>query len=203
MLSTYGNSKLGRTIHSFSLPVLTTCPGATGWCKTHCYANRQRFKYWDVRSYKPNLGQSTDSRYFIQQMTEDLKSFTGPAVRIHVSGDFYGIRYIQSWIRIVQAHSHIKFFGFTRSWAIPKLLPWLESLRGLPNMYLFASVDHTMPAPPKGWRRAWVKEGDKRAQRQLREKKAINCVYQTHGKTCDKCKWCFSNSRKNIVFKTH
>ena len=34
-----GNTKVGR-VWTFSLPSFVTCPGASAWCRQHCYAAR-------------------------------------------------------------------------------------------------------------------------------------------------------------------
>ena len=83
-------------------------------------------------------------------------------LRIHVTGDFDTVTYIEAWIRLLHQHPWVSAWGYTRSWRIPELLPILEELRKLPNIQLFASMDSSIEElPPIGWRRAWL-EGDER-----------------------------------------
>lgn len=74
-----------------------------------------------------------------------------PSFRIHVSGDFHRIDYIRAWIRICRSFPQTRFWGYTRSWAVPELAGNLAELRDIPNVQLFASTDPDMPLPPRGW----------------------------------------------------
>lgn len=80
------------------------------------------------------------------------------AMRIHVSGDFYNLPYIEKWQQIVKVAAATKFFGYTRSWRQEELLPDLIRLSQLPNMQLWWSIDReTGPAPlVQGIRRAYM-----------------------------------------------
>ena len=85
---------------------------------------------------------------------------------------------------------------YTRSWIVEDLLPALEQLRDIPNMQLFASVDNTMPLPPKGWRVAFI-ENDPRAD-------GLLCNEQTNQKeSCLSCGYCFEQNSGNVIFRVH
>lgn len=187
---------------SFNLPAHASCPGASDWCKSHCYASKGRYVFGTVRKmYKRNLravkeGKSTFSRLVAEIPKEGV-------FRIHSSGDFFSVNYIQMWIDICKSKSDIKFWGYTRSWIIPELRDKLEELRSLSNVEIFASIDPTvLQIPPKGWRVASV-EGDDRytgitCPEQLAKKKGLNVP-------CTKCKFCFDKNRKgrNVIFLEH
>ncbi len=155
-----GNTKLGMDgVYTYSrLPgrIGGTCPGATPLCQDICYAKRviNTPPVWDVWARNSGRDDLPD-----EPLPTDAK-----IVRIHVSGDFDSVPYIEAWIRLVyNRYSNVRFFGFTRSWRVPELLGPLERLRALPNVQLFASMDKSMDElPPKGWRRAWL-EDDPRA----------------------------------------
>ena len=73
---------------------------------------------------------------------------------------------------------------------------FLEKLRDLPNVQLFASTDPTMPLPSQNWRIAFIDE-DSRAE-------GILCPSQINETiTCLKCGYCFNQTNGNIVFKIH
>ncbi len=73
-------------------------------------------------------------------------------LRFHPSGDFYTERYIRAWIQICTSLSEWRFFGYTRSWAIPSLRTALEELAALPNVALYVSIDPSMTGtPPFHW----------------------------------------------------
>ena len=82
-----GNSKLGPVLN-WSLPSLTTCPGASAWCRKYCYADRYERRRPRCRSaYENNLAETKDSGRFVHLMTNLLPRIL-PCFRIHVSGDY-------------------------------------------------------------------------------------------------------------------
>lgn len=119
------------------------------------------------------------------------------AFRIHVAGDFFSPEYIAAWIMLVRSRPDVKFWAYTRSWRVAKLLPMLERLRNEKNMQLFASTDWTIEeAPPEGWRVAMLK-GDDRTQ-------GFQCPEQTGAKKdCASCGYCFKGFKGNVKFKVH
>ena len=190
-----GNTKVGL-VPTFSLPARFTCPGASAWCLKHCYAWKLELLRPAIRrAYSRNLLLSWDAERFVRVMLDKLPSAV-PLVRIHVGGDFYHAAYADAWLRICRAMPRTRFWGYTRSWAVPDLLPSLETLRALPNLQLFASVDAGMPTPPPGWRVAWV-QGDPRA-------KGLLCRHQQgQAQSCLDCGHCFSRSGMDVIFRIH
>lgn len=197
------NTKLGK-IPSFSLPAIDSCPGATTWCKSKCYADKVARIYKNAaKSYETNMI-ATSNISFVSLMNTELAKLTAKGVkvfRMHVAGDFYDVKYIYKWANIIKANPSIMFYGYTRSWSIPNMLPHLELLRGLQNVILFASTDTTTVGKvPSGWREAYA------ADNPLTNKpKMIACLEQAGKVTsCDQCKICFNTkSTVNIYFKTH
>ena len=103
-----GNSKIGPGIYTYSrLPGLMggTCPGATAYCESVCYAKRvvDNVPVWD-------LWRRNSSEGLVPMPPLDAK-----VVRWHVSGDFDTREYIAQWRRIVHIRSDVRFFGYTRS----------------------------------------------------------------------------------------
>lgn len=195
------NTKIGN-IASFSIPSLSTCPGKTSWCSKKCYAKRLEKQYTGVReSYSNNLLASRLSNFArmitieIKKLPEKITSF-----RIHVGGDFYSIKYINSWIAIVKANPNMNFYSYTHSWRIPLLVPHLRKLASLPNMSLLAStdIDTIHETIPTGFREAYA--GDTSPSKSL-----IHCPVQTKKvATCDACKLCIGkNISTAIYFETH
>ncbi len=190
-----GNTKVGK-VWTFSLPSFVTCPGASPWCRNHCYAWRlERLRPSCRRAYTRNLTLSLYPEHFVKHVLESLPE-NAPLVRIHVGGDFYSPEYAQSWIEVCQARPETCFWGYTRSWAAPMILPRLETLRAASNLQLFGSVDPDMPLPPEGWRTAFI-EIDPRAD-------GTPCRHQ-QGKveSCLECGYCFREREGNVVFKVH
>ena len=190
-----GNSKVGR-IPTFSLPSRLTCPGASTWCIKHCYARRfERLRALCRMGYSRNLVLTWDLDRFVSTMLVEIPP--GPSCfRIHVSGDFYAAEYALAWERICIERPGIRFWAYTRSWAVPELQSALESLKRLNNVVLFASTDITMPLPPEDWRVAFV-EGDPRAT-------GIKCREQNGlSDSCLNCRYCFASNAGHVVFRVH
>lgn len=190
-----GNKKVGR-VWTFSLPSFVTCPGASTWCRKHCYARRiERLRPNCRQAYLRNLALSLDPDRLVVKVLDALPP-DASAVRIHVGGDFHSPEYTDAWRRICEARPNTRFWSYTRSWNVAYLRPGLERLRDLENVELFASVDAGMPLPPEGWRIAFI-DGDVRAA-------GLDCPHQ-QGRlaSCLECGYCFRKGKGNVVFKVH
>lgn len=196
------NTKLGK-IPSFSLPAISSCPGRTTWCSNLCYADKVARIYKNAaKSYETNM-MATTAVDFVTLMNDEITKLVNKGIktfRIHVSGDFYDVKYIYRWVSIIQSNPEVMFYGYTRSWSVDNLLPHLETLRCLPNVILFASTDDTtIGGIPPGWREAFASDTKPNG------KKMVTCLEQA-GKvaTCDKCRICFNpKSNLNIHFLPH
>lgn len=194
-LSSAGNRKVGR-VWTFSLPSFVTCPGASAWCRQHCYAWRlERLRPNCRRAYVRNLALSLEPERFVAHVLESLPE-DAPLVRIHVGGDFFSPDYATQWHSICEARPDTQFWCYTRSWSVTLLRPALEQLRILPNMELLASIDPEMPLPPEEWRMAFV-DIDPRAH-------GMACRHQQgQVESCLECGYCFQEGAGNVVFKVH
>ena len=200
------NTKLGK-IPSFSLPAISSCPGATSWCTSKCYADKISRIYKNAaKAYLKNFHAAKSNKDFVSLMNTELdvlRKKGNRVFRMHVSGDFYDVKYIYDWVNIAKLNPDMQFYGYTRSWSVPGMLSHLEALRCLPNVILFASTDiATTSSIPTGWREAFA--GDF-PPLNLVKPKMIMCLEQA-GKlpTCDACKLCFNTkSTVDIYFKTH
>ena len=200
------NEKVGK-IPSFSVPAIDTCPGKTEWCGGEhgaCYADKIQKRFPKAKaSYLRNLI-ATDSPTFIQDMNLELAKLHFKGIRTfryHIAGDFFSVKYIYQWVRLVKDNPEITFYGYTHSWSVPDLLPHIGVLRSQPNVVLFASVDESNTTkPPKHWKVAYA--GDLQLNTYP---KMVKCLEQ-EGKiaSCETCKLCFNHkSTINIQFKVH
>ena len=190
-----GNSKVGR-VWTFSLPSFVTCPGASAWCRKHCYAVRfEQLRPNCRRAYGRNLALSLEPDRFAQRVLASLPE-DARLVRVHVGGDYYSREYTQNWLDICAARPDVCFWGYTRSWSVATLRLTLEQLRAQPNVNLFASTDVDMPMPPSNWRAAFI-ETDPRAS-------GLLCRHQQgQVDSCLECGYCFREGTGNVVFKVH
>jgi hypothetical protein len=218
---TKGNTKLGTTIHSFSLPALDTCPGKSAICVLLCYALRRRYKSGVVRAaHSRNLDEAHEAS-FAEKMIEEIRSKNPKVVRIHAAGDFFNVRYIKAWIKIIKAFPNIVFYAYTRSWILPALLIHLKVMADLPNLDMWFSCDRAMGCPPriKGIRDCYLAENDEDKPRfkvnlVFREKR--NTEIKKYGRyksqvcpveqgvsrqvkiTCDSCGICFDGANEHV-----
>lgn len=218
-LSRYGcgNMKLGLGVFTYSRLAggeTGTCPGSTEECEAICYAKRTR-------------GVVRDEVYIQNTVRDDVPPIpaTCSILRIHVSGDFDTVDYIQSWITRLTERPDVTCWAYTRSWRVPELLFDLEQLRSLPNMQLFASMDPSTPdVPPVGWRRAWIwrdapnghwpmesrltfidaKLFDSHNQITFDGGRSYVCPEETGRKAdCLSCGYCFEGQKHDVTFLEH
>src|SRR5947209_20516016 len=90
-----GNTKVGPTIFTFSLPAALTCPGATPTCLAACYARRNRYKFGSVRSRLLANWAASREPYFAEQMIREFTERPARDVRIHIIGDIYELPYVR------------------------------------------------------------------------------------------------------------
>ena len=162
------NRKIGEILN-FSIPpdtvifttgrVIRTCPGATHWCRTFCYAKKNRMEMPNVMSaYASNLVWYLElgPDKFAEKLERALRKLEATGkyekiLRVHVAGDFFEKDYIEMWRHIAERMPDWRFYTYTRSWRVPELLPHLEKLRRLPNFIVYASTDPDTGPPPPGW----------------------------------------------------
>ena len=149
LLSDKKNTKLGKTIRGFSLPAVETCPGRTAACENACYARRGHFTRPNVKQKHLDNYRVSKLAEFVPRMIAEIRHADVDVIRISVSGDFYNLRYIRRWIKIVRACPNTKFYAYTRSWRVPELLPALITLGREPNMRLWLSIDSETGAAPR------------------------------------------------------
>lgn len=122
-----------------------TCPGSTVECEAICYAKR-------IDGVVRGIHRANSMSSGVPPIPQDCHT-----LRIHISGDFDSVDYIQNWVARLTERPDVVCWVYTRSWRVADLLPALEVLRALPNVQMFASVDPSMTElPPTGWRRAWI-----------------------------------------------
>lgn len=174
-----GNEKTGSSIHSFNLPRVETCPGATELCLKGCYTKKfNRFPQVAPlcrESYEASAGKN-----FVERAVQEIEDQKISIMRIHVSGDFYSADYVRKWRRIVSATPSVTYYSYTRSWRCQELIRHLESLRRLPNMQLWWSTDREAGQPPEG-RVAYMSTDD-----EDRPEFGVNLVFRVNRRTLRK-----------------
>ena len=157
-----GNAKLGTQTLIFNLPAGKTCPGAM-FCKSfavvdsngkrsiqdgehtifRCFAASSEVQY-DGAFFNRANNLSTVAEYLrvsvdhaadqINVALQHFKTRNTKLVRIHESGDFFSLEYLQAWVKVAQANPNLKFYCYSKS------LHFFVELGELPaNFYMTAS----------------------------------------------------------------
>ena len=121
------NSKLKKTsiennmrVLNFSLPAYktitgkTVCPFAKD-CVKYCYAQKGNYRYPSVVKGLNNRYELSKTADFIPQMNATIILERPTHVRIHDSGDFYSIEYLQKWVQIANDNKGVIFYAYTKS----------------------------------------------------------------------------------------
>jgi len=121
------NSKLKKTsienkmrVLNFSLPAYktitgkTVCPFAKD-CVKYCYAQKGNYKYPSVIKGLNNRYELSKTAEFVPKMNATIILERPTHVRIHDSGDFYSIAYLNKWIQIANDNKEVIFYAYTKS----------------------------------------------------------------------------------------
>ena len=115
-------SKLNNTkIFNFSIPAYKTkggkitCPFAKD-CIKYCYAQKGNYTRFpivaDLMEKKYNISKQDN---FILLMNEEIQKKKAKYIRIHDSGDFYSVKYLQKWVDIATQNKDVIFYAYTKS----------------------------------------------------------------------------------------
>ena len=122
------NAKMKKTslenktkIFNFSIPAYKTksgkitCPFAKD-CIKYCYAQKGNYTRFpiiqELMEKKYNI---TKQDNFILLMNEEIEKKKAKYIRIHDSGDFYSIKYLNKWIQIAKDNKSVIFYAYTKS----------------------------------------------------------------------------------------
>jgi hypothetical protein len=139
------NSKMKKSgkkhkvkIVNFTLPALKSVTGMVicvnaDKCATGCYARQGAYRFSNVaKKHEENL-QATLHDLFVTAAIAELSKFKANFVRIHDSGDFYSVDYLNKWIAIARAMPTVKFYAYT------KMVSMVKSVKLPDNMTIIFS----------------------------------------------------------------
>lgn len=125
-----GNRKLRNTdsvrFMIWNLPAVKTCPFRTPMCEKSCYARKAERMYPQVLPAREANFEASLQNDFAKRMIDTIeyylasKAFAGKKVifRIHESGDFYNVEYMQKWVNVARHFEkvpNIVFLAYTKS----------------------------------------------------------------------------------------
>tara|TARA_R110000823_G_scaffold304556_1_gene426256 strand:- start:318 stop:947 length:630 start_codon:yes stop_codon:yes gene_type:complete len=124
------NSKLKKTskinnkrvfnfgiIANKSLEGKSTCPFAKGCLGVDykCYAQKGAYAWPKVKDAYNNRYHLTLQDNFVDIMNESIQKKKVDILRLHDSGDFYSIKYLNKWVQIAKDNKNIIFYAYTKS----------------------------------------------------------------------------------------
>jgi hypothetical protein len=131
------NKKLKNTslinkvrVLNFSLPAYKTqnnkvvCPFAKD-CVKYCYAQKGNYRFPSVKKGLNKRYELSKKNEFITIMNANILLERPTHVRIHDSGDFYSIDYLNKWVQIANDNKDVIFYAYTKS--IPFFKPSKKS----------------------------------------------------------------------------
>lgn len=147
-----------------------TCPGATSACESVCYAGKLEKIYKGVRDVLTGnlallreagapggevgrVGMAAHLAVMVSEFVADCDKMDAKrakrdlppvsrAFRIHWDGDFFSVDYADAWARVMRAFPEVSFWVYTRSFhTADGCVDVLPTLKGLPNLSLYLSVD--------------------------------------------------------------
>ena len=149
---------VGKIYNSFGLPAGHSCPGRTAFCRDCyaaknsevCYPNvgRAMWHNWNaleafyvrygIDGYVALLNQMVNK--FEKQIDYYGLEDHERVFRIHWDGDFFSMDYAKAWAIVIDAHSQIQFWCYTRTFREElDVTPVFEGR--CPNLELYLSVD--------------------------------------------------------------
>lgn len=147
-------TKSGNAVgtNSFGLPAGVSCPGATSFCDSICYAKKlERIPYLkSVRDIlKDNMTTLIYADYLdgipgmVKELSGMVQVFYDQAVkrnapklfRIHWDGDFFSNDYAKAWAEVVRSFPDVQFWVYIRSFNV---LPFIT---GIDNLSVYISAD--------------------------------------------------------------
>ena len=203
-----GNSKTGRSgvffekILVWNLPPIITCPGASEWCKRNCY-NADTNKHYPMKEWENNLWWALHKMEELKKhLIERIMAEENIAVRIHSSGDFFSLNYINMWREIAAVCRNAYFWAYTRSWAVEELHDAIICLSEIANISLFASYDSTMGLKCHELYSSLAVEPNDLSD--YNSPQFYVCPEQfTGGKCCADCGFCITRGDRDVVFTVH
>ncbi|QMP84139.1 hypothetical protein HUN41_00275 [Streptomyces phage Coruscant] len=140
-----GHSSLLK--NAFSLPSgkAYSCPGATSFCESVCYAGRIEKRFpkflavamhnWNVLN-DPNQDMLLNLMVMIEAFRGECEKFDAPKLfRWHADGDIFSKEYAQAIAICAREFTDVQFWIYTRSFE------YVQYITGYDNMAVYLSID--------------------------------------------------------------
>jgi hypothetical protein len=142
------NGKQAAIANTFGLPAgkAYSCPGATSICESVCYAGKLEKLFPGVKTnllHNWELLRNADNNTMVRLLDEMIVDFVSDCnkkdapklFRIHWDGDFFNDVYTYAWKTVINNHSDIQFWVYTRVKSAALIL------KDVSNLSLYYSTD--------------------------------------------------------------
>ena len=142
------NGKTPTIANTFVLPAGKeySCPGATSICESVCYAGKLEKVYKGVKAvllHNWELLRNADHDTMVSLIDEMIVDFkkdcdkksADKLFRIHWDGDFFNDTYTYAWKTVIEKHSDVQFWVYTRVSTAAVIL------KDISNLSLYYSTD--------------------------------------------------------------
>ena len=142
------NGKQAAMANTFGLPAGKefSCPGATSICESVCYAGKLEKLFKGVKAnllHNWELLRNADRDTMLVLLDEMIVDFVADCdkksapklFRIHWDGDFFNDTYTYAWKTVIENHSDIQFWVYTRVKSAALIL------KDISNLSLYYSTD--------------------------------------------------------------
>lgn len=90
-----------------------TCPNAAA-CAKGCYATMGAYTFSNVAKVFENRLKIALSKRFVKTINAELIRRKVERLRIHDSGDFFNVEYLDKWLQIINANPNVQFYAYTK-----------------------------------------------------------------------------------------
>jgi Gene product 88 len=216
------NGKTATIANTFGLPSGQgySCPDATAFCETICYAGKLEKVYkgvsavlirnWDLLRDASRADMVALLGDMVAEFIRDCDKRDAPKLfRIHWDGDFFSPVYTVAWAQVIRDNPDVRFWAYTR---VATAAVYLHAQR-LENLALYFSADPDNVAvarhleATKGIRIAYVDTDFAKGKQALPN--AVRCpennralpLISEQGSACTRCALCIRGER-NVLFST-
>lgn len=156
------NAKLGKRVKMFSLPAGWACPFAseclskadreTGKVKDgpdtvfRCFSASDEARHKSARQSRWHNFEAL--RALTSKQMADLIAYNLPkadTIRIHVSGDFFSLAYLDAWLDVARRRPDVRFYFYTKS-----VRYWVQRLDVIGTGHEPGQLPNVVPTASKG-----------------------------------------------------
>lgn len=192
-------------IRSWSLPALSTCPGARNRdgsivpvCQG-CYAREGRYKWSSIAMVREANRVAWMAEGWVNEMVQKINALRKPFFRWFDSGDIYHPRLAEKIRDVIEQTPGVRHWIPTRSYKVPRIKAVLDQIDQLPNVVVRYSADEIDRPLNTDHPSSLVV----RSAKTLPEGAVLCTAYKSSPARCNGCRACWDPSIPLIAYPAH